>query len=48
VDLTFMPVNQDIAKYIDHMLFFVTELKTWNPSSKELIKVTLVKKGKGM
>jgi len=28
VDLTSMPVNQDIAKYIDHMLFFATELKT--------------------
>lgn len=48
LDLTFMPVNQDIAKYIDHMLFSATELKTWNPSAKELIKVTLMEKGKGM
>ncbi|KAF8343244.1 ankyrin repeat-containing domain protein, partial [Amanita rubescens] len=46
--LTSMPVNQDIANYIDHMLFYATELKTWNPCAKELIKVTLTKKGKGM
>jgi hypothetical protein len=48
VDLTLMPVDQDIAKYIDHMLFFATELKTWKPNAKELIKVTLMEKGKGM
>jgi hypothetical protein len=48
LDLTSMPVNQDIAKYIDHMLFYATELKTWNPSAKELIKGTLMEKGKGM
>ncbi|KAF8344857.1 ankyrin repeat-containing domain protein [Amanita rubescens] len=48
VDLTSMPVNQDIAKYIDHMLFTATELKTWKPNAKELIKVTLMEKGKGM
>ena len=39
VDLTSMPVNQDIEKYIDHMLFSATELKTWNPNAKELIKL---------
>ena len=48
LDLAFMPVHQDIAKYIDHMLFSATELKTWSPSAKELIKVTLMNKGKGM
>jgi hypothetical protein len=48
VDITSMPVNQDIEKYIDHMLFTATELKTWKPNAKELIKVTLMKKGKGM
>ncbi|KAF8344853.1 hypothetical protein F5887DRAFT_885732 [Amanita rubescens] len=48
VDLTSMPVNQDIEKYIDHMLFSATELKTWKPNAKELIKVTLMEKGKGM
>ena len=48
LDLTSMPVNQDIAKYIDHMLFYATELKTWNPYAKELIKGTLMEKGKGM
>ena len=48
VDLSSTKVDQDIAKYIDHMLFFVTELNTWNPNAKELIKVTLMKKGKGM
>ena len=48
LDLTFMPVNQDIAKYIDHMLFFETELNTWNPNAKELIKFTLMRKGKAM
>ncbi|KAF8340233.1 ankyrin repeat-containing domain protein [Amanita rubescens] len=48
LDLTSMPVNQDIEKYIDHMLFTATELKTWKPNAKELIKVTLMEKGKGM
>ena len=48
LDLTSMPVHQDIAKYIDHMLFSATELKTWNPNAKELIKVTLMEKGAGM
>jgi len=48
LDLTSMPVNQDIEKYIDHMLFTATELKTLKPNAKELIKVTLMEKGKGM
>ncbi|KAF8343241.1 ankyrin repeat-containing domain protein [Amanita rubescens] len=48
VDLSCMPVNQDIGNYIDHMLFSAAELKTWNPSAKELIKVTLMEKGKGI
>ena len=48
LDLTSMPVHQDIAQYIDHMLFFATELKTWNPNAKELIKLTLMEKGAGM
>ena len=48
VDLTSKPVNEDIAKYIDHMLFSAIELKTWKPNAKELIKVTLIKKGKGL
>ena len=48
VDLTSMPVNEDIEKYIDHILLSATELNTWNPSAKALIKVTLLDKGKGM
>ena len=48
LDLTFMPVDEDIAKYIDHMLLSATELKIWNAHAKDLIKVTLMEKGKGM
>ncbi|KAF8315306.1 ankyrin repeat-containing domain protein, partial [Amanita rubescens] len=48
VDLTFMQVNQDIEQYIEHMLSTATELKTWKENAKELIKVTLMEKGKGM
>ncbi|KAF8328492.1 ankyrin repeat-containing domain protein [Amanita rubescens] len=48
VDLTFMQVNQDIEQYIEHMLSNATELKTWKDNCKELIKVTLMEKGKGM
>lgn len=48
IDLTLMPVDQDIAKYIDHMLSSATELKRWISSAKELIKVTLMEKGNGM
>ena len=48
VDLTSTQVDEDIAKYIDHMLFSAMELKTWNLNAKGIIKLTLMQKGKGM
>lgn len=43
-----LAVGNDIEQYIDHMMSSDTELMTWNYQAKELIKVTLMEKGKGM
>jgi hypothetical protein len=43
-----MAVGNDVAQYIDHMMYSEPELMMWNNRAKELIKVTLIKKGQGM
>ena len=48
VDMSQMPVDNDIEKYIDCMLHSSVELKKWGPSEKDLIKQVLVEKAKGM
>jgi len=48
VDMSQMPVDNDIKKYIDFMLHSSVELKKWKPNEKSLIKQVLVKKAKGM
>ena len=44
IDMSQMPVDSDIEKYIDSMLHSSVELKKWGPSEKDLIKQVLVEK----
>ena len=48
VDMSQMPVDNDIEKYIDSMLYSSVELKKWKPKEKDLIKEGLLGKAKGM
>ena len=48
VDMTQMPVDNDIEKYLDSMICSSMELKRWKPEEKGLIKQVLLKKAKGM
>ena len=48
VDMSQMPVDDDIEKYIDFMLHSSSELERWSPVEKELIRKVLFKKSKGM
>jgi hypothetical protein len=48
VDMSQMPIDDDIEKYIDSMLHSSVELKKWKPNEKGLIKQVLIEKAKGM
>ena len=48
VDMSQMPVDNDIEKYIDSMLQSSTELKKWGTREKGLMKQVLLEKAKGM
>ena len=48
VDMSQMPVDNDIEKYVDSMLHSSVELKKWGPKEKGLMKQVLLEKSKGM
>ena len=48
IDMSQMPVDDDIAKYIDFMLNSCSELEEWGPEEKALIRKLLSEKAKGM
>ncbi|KAF8344777.1 ankyrin repeat-containing domain protein [Amanita rubescens] len=48
IDMSQMPVDDDIAKYIVFMLNYCSELKEWGPEEKVLIEKYLSAKAKGM
>jgi len=48
VDMSQMPVDADVQKYIDFMLSSSLELKEWGPEEKDLIRKVLLEKAKGM
>ena len=48
VDMSQMPVDDDINKYIDLMLHSSPELERWSPIEKDLIRKVLLGKAKGM
>ena len=48
IDMCHMPVDNDIAKYLDCMLHSSLELKRWGTNEKDLIRKAILKKAKGM
>ena len=48
IDMSQMPVDNDIAIYIDSMLHSSSELKRWGTNEKELIRKVILEKAKGM
>ncbi|KAF8336030.1 ankyrin repeat-containing domain protein [Amanita rubescens] len=48
IDMSQMPVDDDIAKYINFMLNSCSELEEWGPEEKGLIRKFLSEKAKGM
>ena len=48
IDMYQMPVDDDIAKYIDFMLHSSSELKRWGTNEKDLIIKAILEKAKGM
>ncbi len=48
IDMSQMPVDDDIGKYIDFMLNSCSELKEWGLEEKALIRKYLSAKAKGM
>jgi hypothetical protein len=48
IDMSQMPVDDDIVKYIVFMLNYCSELKEWGPEEKVLIRKYLSAKAKGM
>jgi hypothetical protein len=48
VDMSQMPVDDDIRKYIEYMLHSSSELKRWGPIEKDQIRKVLLEKAKGM
>ena len=48
VDMSQMPIDNDIEKYIDSMICSSMELKKWKSEEKGLIKQVLLEKAKGM
>ena len=47
IDMYQMPIDDDIAKYIDFMLHS-SELKRWGTNEKDLIRKAILEKAKGM
>jgi hypothetical protein len=47
IDMYQMPVDDDIAQYIDFMLQS-SELKKWGTNEKDLIRKAILEKAKGM
>ena len=48
IDMCQMPVDDDIANYVDSMLHSSSELKRWGTNEKNLIRKTMLEKAKGM
>ena len=48
VDMSQMPVDDDITKYIEFMLHSSSELERWSPIEKDLIRKVLLEKANGM
>jgi len=48
VDMSKMPVDDDIAKYIDHTIQSSFELRRWKPNDKASIRKALLEKAIGM
>jgi len=48
VDMSEMPVDNDIEKYIDYVLHSSVVWNKWSPREKGLIKLMLLEKAKGM
>ena len=48
VDMSQMPVDDDITKYIEFMLHSSSELERWSLIEKDLIRKVLLEKAKGM
>ena len=48
IDMSQMPVDNDIKKYIDLMLHSSSELERWSPTEKDSIRTVLLEKAKGM
>ena len=48
IDMSQMPINDDIVKYIDFTLTSCPELEEWGPEEKVLIRNFLSEKAKGM
>ncbi|KAF8621427.1 hypothetical protein AX15_007787 [Amanita polypyramis BW_CC] len=47
-DLSYMPIDADIKKYIEHVVENSTQLQKWNKSDSQLMKDTLFTKARGM
>ena len=48
IDMYQMPVDNDIAKYLDFMLHSSSELKRWSTNEQGLIRKALLEKANGM
>ena len=48
IDMSQMPVNEDIQRYVDYDVDSSLQLKKWGPEEKALIRKVLVEKAKGM
>ena len=48
IDMSQMPVDNDIEKYIDSTIHSSVALRKWKPSEKGLMKEVLLEKAKGM
>ncbi|KAF8344401.1 ankyrin repeat-containing domain protein [Amanita rubescens] len=48
IDMSKMPVDDDIAKYIDHTIQSSFQLRRWKPNDKASIRKALLENAKGM
>ena len=48
IDMCQMPVDDDIANYIDFMLHSSSELKRWGTNERDLIRKAMLERAKGM
>ena len=48
IDMCQMPVDDDIAQYLDYMLQSSSELKKWGTNEKSVIRKAILEKAKGM